>query len=448
MLSASRGAMFLRSIKHSDSMKFRGIRSAGWTVIGYGSSQLIRLASNLILTRLLAPEMFGLMALAQVFITGMMMFSDIGIKTSIIKHKSTVDPDFLNTAWTIQIIRGVLIFLICLLLAYPISLAYNEPTIFPVLATLGISALIQGFQTTAFATAEKNLAIGKQTIIQISTQILSASAMIFWSYLNPSIWALVFGSVLASIVSVALNHIFLKNSHIHKFHIEKTHLKEIIRFGKWIFVSSLIGFFANQMDKLFLGKVLTMSELGVYVIAFTLAQLSESISTNISNKVMMPVYAKVQDASIETIRSHAFKMRLNLGSFCLAITLFFVVLGEETVNLLYDERYKDAGWMLEALALGVAIRVATKVGPFLLSRGDSRTFTTMVALKTAIVFLCMLVGWKIFGVPGVIYSTVAASVANYFLEAVVYRRHNLWLWKLDLSFFTVIALVFGFSRML
>ncbi|WP_299594179.1 oligosaccharide flippase family protein [uncultured Microbulbifer sp.] len=448
MLLASRGTMFLQRIKHSDSMKFRGIRSAGWTVVGYGSSQLIRLASNLILTRLLAPEMFGLMALAQVFITGTMMFSDIGIKTSIIRHKSTADSDFLNTAWTIQIIRGVLIFLICLLLAYPISLAYNEPDIFPVLATLGLSALIQGFQTTAYATAEKNLTIGKQTIIQISTQIFAVSIMICWSYYHPSIWALVFGSVLATLVNVTLNHIFLKSAHTHAIRIETTHLKEIIRFGKWIFVSSLIGFFANQMDKLFLGKVLTMSELGVYVIAFTLAQLSESISSNISNKVMMPIYSKVQDESIEKVRSHTFKMRLILGSSCLPITLIFVVFGKEIINFLYDERYINAGWMLEALALGVAIRVATKVGPFLLSRGDSRTFTTLVALKTVIVFSCMLGGWHLFGVPGVIYGTVVAGIVNYFFEVAVYRRHNLWLWKLDLSFFTVIALVFGLSRMI
>ncbi|MBN8429744.1 oligosaccharide flippase family protein [Microbulbifer salipaludis] len=448
MLIANRGSALLQSLRHSNSTKFRGIRSAGWTLIGYGSGQLIRLLSNLILTRLLAPDMFGLMALAQVFITGMVMFSDIGIKTSIVRQKSTGNDDFLNTAWTVQIIRGAFIFLICLLLAYPISLVYEEPTLFPVLAALGISALIQGFQTTAFATAEKNLSIGKQTVIQIATQIFATLVMVVWSYFYPTIWALVAGSILSTLLSVILNHIYLDAEHRHTFRVSGPHLTEIIRFGKWIFISSVIGFFANQMDKLFLGKVLTMTELGVYVIAFTLAQLPESISNSISSKVMMPIYSKVQDADIKTIRSHAFKMRLNLGSFCLFITLFFVIFGQEIITFLYDDRYVNAGWMLEALALGVAIRVATKVGPFLLSRGDSKTFTGIVAVKTGVVFTSMLIGWVYFGVPGVIYATVAASIANYCLEIRIYRRHNLWLWKLDASFFAVIALSFGLSRLI
>ncbi|HBB84471.1 MAG TPA: polysaccharide biosynthesis protein, partial [Sulfitobacter sp.] len=84
----------------------RALRSTSWIVLSYGGAQAIRLASNLILTRLLFPEAFGLMALIQVVIVGLTLFSDVGIGPSIAQSKRGDDRDFLNTAWTIQAIRG------------------------------------------------------------------------------------------------------------------------------------------------------------------------------------------------------------------------------------------------------------------------------------------------------------------------------------------------------
>ena len=90
------------------------MRGAIWTFVGYGVGQSLRLGSNLILTRLLVPEMFGLMSLINVFILGLSLFSDIGVGPSIIQHKRGDEPEFYNTAWTLQVIRGGALWLICL----------------------------------------------------------------------------------------------------------------------------------------------------------------------------------------------------------------------------------------------------------------------------------------------------------------------------------------------
>jgi hypothetical protein len=81
---------------------------------------------NLILTRLLFPEAFGLMALVQVFLSGLQMFSDIGIQTSVIRSKRGEDPAFLDTAWTVQVLRGGLLWLGCLGIAGPAAAFYEE----------------------------------------------------------------------------------------------------------------------------------------------------------------------------------------------------------------------------------------------------------------------------------------------------------------------------------
>src|SRR5687767_15876104 len=97
-------------------LKRQVVKGVAWIVIGYGVSQFIRLGSNLILTRLLVPEIFGLIALMHAFIIGMSMFSDIGLRPSIIQSKRSNDPVFLNTAWTMQFIRGVILWVACLII--------------------------------------------------------------------------------------------------------------------------------------------------------------------------------------------------------------------------------------------------------------------------------------------------------------------------------------------
>jgi O-antigen/teichoic acid export membrane protein len=124
------------------SIKQLALRGTLWTIASYGISQVMRFGSNLVLTHLLFPELFGLMTLAYVFITGLHLFSDLGLHTSIIQNKRGDEPDFLNTAWTMQIIRGVGLWLCCLIIAAPAAHFYGEPKLLWVLPIAGLGTLI------------------------------------------------------------------------------------------------------------------------------------------------------------------------------------------------------------------------------------------------------------------------------------------------------------------
>ena len=101
------------------SLTARVMRSSALTVGGFAFSQGLRLASNLILTRLLFPEAFGLMALVSVFMMGLQQFSDVGVSPAILQSKRGDERDFLDTAWTIQVLRGAGLFLVGCGLAWP-----------------------------------------------------------------------------------------------------------------------------------------------------------------------------------------------------------------------------------------------------------------------------------------------------------------------------------------
>lgn len=135
------------------------------------------------------------MALVNVFMIGLAMFSDVGIGPSIIQNKRGEEPIFLNTAWTIQAIRGVILWLCTCIGAWPLAMFYGEPQLAWVLPVTGLTAILDGFNSTGLYTANRRLALGRLTAINLISQIVSIIIMLTWAQLQPSIWALVVGAL-------------------------------------------------------------------------------------------------------------------------------------------------------------------------------------------------------------------------------------------------------------
>ncbi len=98
-------------------LKQRTVKAGSLVLVGYAFSQIIRFGGNLVLTRLLMPEMFGVMAIVNMMMIGLIMFSDVGLLQNIVQSNRGEDLDYLNTAWTIQIIRGFVLFVIALMIS-------------------------------------------------------------------------------------------------------------------------------------------------------------------------------------------------------------------------------------------------------------------------------------------------------------------------------------------
>src|SRR5436190_19575910 len=130
-----------------ESLRGRAIKSSVWMMIGWALGQVIRFGGNLILSRLLFPELFGLMALVNVFFQGLQMFSDVGIGPAIIQNKKGDEPRFVNTAWTIQCARGFVLTLVGCLLAWPIAKFYREPRLVWLFPLVAANAALAGFNS-------------------------------------------------------------------------------------------------------------------------------------------------------------------------------------------------------------------------------------------------------------------------------------------------------------
>lgn len=416
-----------------EGLRARAMRGSGISLVGMGVQQGLRLASSLVLTRLLFPEAYGVMGIAYVFMNGLQMFSDLGIRPAIIHNKRGHDPEFLNTAWTMAVIRGFVLWAVSCAIAYPVSVFYGEPILFPVICVLGATAAIRGFQSTAYATANKKLLLGRLTVLEVVTQVIGIVVTVVWAVFDPSVWALAGGGIIASICAVWMGFVMLP-THRHRLRWDHSAASELVRFGKWIFVSTILGFFANQGDRLILGRYMTMAELGMYVTALHWATLPWMLNSRLGEKVLLAVYSEHQDTAPEKMRPKVARMRWAVCGVLLPVSLVFIVFGHEIIGVLYDPRYADAGWMLQVLSVGFGWAVATNIGPFYLGQGRSKLFMQLVGVKCVLMIVAMLAGGWWLGPVGVVAGVSAGYVAYYPVQVWVYSRFGLWIWKQDLVF--------------
>ena len=419
------------------------IHGAAWTFIGYGVGQVLRLVSNLVLTRLLAPELFGVMALVNVVVIGLNMFTDVGIGINIIQSERGEEKNFLNTAWTIQIIRGIIICIICILGALPFSYFYNEPSLVWILPATGLSVIISGFNSTSLYTLNRKMDLKRITILEIGTQVSTIGVMLITALIYPTIWVLVGGNIFGAFIKMIISHIWLDNFK-NKFCLESSSVSQLIRFGKWIFVSTVLSFAFNSSGSLILGKLSNMSDLGVFTIASTLAKAVENIFDQIGGRVLLPVYSRLKLLSVNELKKEITRIRLVLLVVFLPFLWIFIFFGQDIVNLLLDSRYSQAGWIFRVLSAGIIFTIIGDMGQYFLAIGNSYMAMLLSAVKLLFFLLSMVIGFYFYGYPGVI---IGMSVHNVFLCAfgmLIQKKYGILTLKLNIiAIIMSVIIIFG-----
>jgi len=424
-------------------LKMRVISGSVWTISGYGASQVLRLGGNLVFAKLLFPGAFGLMALVSIFIQGLTMFSDIGIGPSIIQNKRGEDPAFLNTAWSIQVVRGTLLWAVSALGAAPFAAWYGEPQLASLIPVAALAAIISGFTSTKLFSAERNLSLARITVIDFSSQTVGLLSMLAWCVVTRSVWAIVFGSLIGTATKTVLTHLVLKGER-NRFAIERAAFHELVTFGRWIFISTALNFFTGQVDRLMLGKFATMDELGVYSMAMQLAQLTPMVAGTLTGGVLFPLLAhhsrtdpQAYERALRLARSMILKGSMfMLGGVALVGPVFF--------RVLYDPRYADAGWMAQLLTVPMWIwMLVMSADRAVLAIGESRMLAVSNAASLAGKFVACYAGYHYFGLTGFILGLAVGNLAGHVPIVLALRRIGIHILPQDLGYTAAAAACVG-----
>ena len=336
----------------------------GWTSISYGAVQVLRLFNNVVLARLLAPQIFGLMAVVNAIRTGVELLTDVGISQNIVSSARGEDPIFYNTAWTLQVVRGLVLAAACFLLAEPLSVFFRQPELTPILRVASLFFVFNGFDSTARGLLQKRLDIGRYSRFEVYVTIFAVAAQIAIAFITRTVWALVLGSVVTGAASLVVSFMFIPGLR-HRFMIDRESAAHLLRFGKWVFLSSLVYFFAMNFDRLYFAKQITLSQLGIYGIARSLADMVTLFVARASNSVLYPTVAAAGLAPAE-LRQRLLRGRRTLLTMAALGMGAFFGFSETIVRVLYDPRYALAGELLPILCIGVWFSILTSTNDSIL----------------------------------------------------------------------------------
>lgn len=387
------------TVPSTKTLKQRILHAGSWSIVGHGLTQLIRLGSNLIMTRLLVPEMFGVMSIAITLTIILGLLSDLGVQQNIMQSSRGNDPEFLDTAWVVQITRGLGLWLIAVAISIalyfgniagwlPEKSVYAVPILPLVIAITGFSAVIAGFQSTKIATAHRGFNQKRLMQIGLISQLIGLLFMVAMASYKPTIWALVGGTLIAAAVTTVLSHLWIPG-HTNRFRIEKSALHEQMAFGKWVFLSSGLYVLATHGDKLLLGAYIETDTLGLYVIAAIMINAIAGVIHKLFFTVSLPALCEI--ARTNRSRLHEVYNRLSTPGdlLMLLLTGLLFAAGHLIIDALYDPRYQNAGIMLELLALSLFAVRYEGARQLYLAMGFPQYGTVLSAAR--FISLCVLV---------------------------------------------------------
>ena len=354
------------------------------------------------------------MAVVSVVIFGITMFTDLGLWSFVVRHKTPENTHLLNVVWTLHIIRGWAMFAVILLLMCILVIAnhylpqyvhgiYADPRLPMLILIASTGAVLAGYKSLASPLMSLKFDVRKLELIELASQLIGTSVMLIWVWLHPTIWALLAAGIISTIINTFSSYYFFP--YRHKLVWDKAIVNEVFHFSKWIVIASALTYLFSQGDKLFFAGKITAAQLGVYSIAFMLVGTLTSVTQILAEKIVFPVFATLVHGDRQNLKNKYYKVRLYLDSPIFLAAGLLIALGPAIVGILYDTRYSDAGWMFQILIVSVIGHTLSLVSMECLSALSITQVRMWVMLvRTIGLFVGLPIFFSLYGFYGAIWA--------------------------------------------
>lgn len=410
------------------------MRGGTWTMVGYAASQLLKLASALTLARMLAPQAFGLVALVTVFLSGLEMLSDLGIGMDVVQHPRGDDPLFINTAFVIQVGRGIVLWAIAVGLAYPFARFYHQPAVLSLLFVGALSVLFRGFTSGSIWGLTRHVQLGKYNLVTTGSDFVGFLVSLAWALISPTAWSLVVGRVAGTFSLVLASHLIAKHPVTTAW--DSKAAKEILAFGTGIVLGTGTYFLSGEAERLVVGKFVNLVDLGCFVLALS---ISAAAATGLQ-QIVLRVFFPMMSVSLREDRTAAirhYKMVrhiLTLVSATLAVG--FILGGHLCVSLVLGPKYAMAGWMLQLLGVRGALELFTLLSvSMLFALGTSRYGAIGNVCKLIFMAIGLTIAFGRFGFREALWVLTVAPIATYIPFLYGLRKHCMEVLQAELTSF-------------
>lgn len=415
----------LRALAGSDG---RVISGAAWSIGSYATSNVIRLISNLILTRLLAPDAFALVTIVASLQVMMNMISDLGIRTSIIKSERATDPAFLKTAFTLQIIRNAGIGTVLTVCAgiialpsvramFPEGSVYTDPRLVHFLLLSALTMVLHGWISLKVPLLERDLQVRPVMMQDLGVQVATVAATVGFAMAGTGAYALILGTLAGGALRVLASHLLLPGPAVG-IGLDRSAFSEIFHFGKWLALASFCHFLAARGDQLIAGAFLETVAFGHFGLAVVWISTAILAFDLLQGRVAMPALCEGYRDDPKSVTAIYYRMRLVMDAAAIVGFLGFLTFSSLFIGIVYEDRYAPVAGFMVLMAPRVLLAPAYLLRMVVLAAGDSRRFSTL----TVVPGVALLIGTPIlFTLMPPAWAIVFASCSPLFMLPLLYR---------------------------
>ncbi len=395
--------------------------AAVWIVGGTAAQHALKLTGSLVLTRLLVPEAFGLMATAGLLMSALEMLSDFGFRQALVQNKRGGEERYINVAWTLRVMRGLGLSILVATFAWPFTQFFpteDRGTLLALILFASPQPLLRSLANPVEFIWIRKLQQDRLNRLLIYSGLSGLLLNVGLALVFRNVWALAIGGITNELLRLMLT--YRMDPHRARWVYDARIASELVRFGRFVFASSILGFFAIRLDAFFVASYLGMGIAGVYAIAVAMVAPVTGIGRQLTGGVLFPALSTRQDDP------RVFRKRMSQASLA-AITLAGCVSGlgawlaTTVIELLYDPRYSAAGealrWLVVAAALALA---ANTLNAPLMARGRPMLGTIATAARLATFLAAVFILARDGGVEAYALSVTWAALAYYTTTAISY----------------------------
>lgn len=393
------------------SIKKQAISGVKWSFVQQLSVQIINFIVQVVLARLLLPEMFGLIAMVAVFISIGTMLMDSGMTSSLIRTKNPVQADY-STVFITNIVVSVAIYILIFIVAPYIAVFYKENSLIDIIRVLAFGIVIRSFVAIHMAKLTKEMNFRLQMRLQVPSTIISGIVGVVLAYMGYGVWSLVLMNLSQAVLIAIQAWLFI--SWKPSFVFDKERFKYHLKFGYKLTLSGLLHAIYNDSYKIVIGKFFSPVQVGYFSQAETMRLFPATQIGTVVNKVSYPLFSKIEsDKQLKLAYKSLLKVIL---FFMIPLMLSLILIAEEGFLFLFGEKWLPAVPYFQILAL------ASIFGPIssyclniLQVKGRSDIYLYLEIVKKAVGLLFIIVGIQ-YGILGLVIALTIFSISTYLVD--------------------------------
>ena len=324
--------------------------------------------STILLARLLMPEDFGLVAIAVTLQAIVSAITNVPVSQALIQLD---DPSqqHVDTAFTIGLLRSLAVAVIFAAASWPVAAVFEEPRLANIMLALSASLLLSGVVNPRRALLQKSLIFKQEFAIEVLGKLGAVVLSIAVAYIWHSYWALVVGTVSGQLVTVIASYVFVR----YRPRLDLSEFRSLWSFSGWMTLSNALNTINWRSDQLFIGKLLSPTDVGVYTVGDNLAQLPTREATLPLTSALFPAFSNLTSNAPRL--AHAYTRAQGLvTAVALPVGIGFALVAERLVPLAMGEKWIPSIIVIQLLSSVFALQtIGSLAQPLALALGHTKT---------------------------------------------------------------------------